>query len=73
VVCILVGLLYLTYSRSAAIGLVGGVGVVCILSLGSIWKKYKIQLAAVICILAVGVGIVAIKMQDLGKAIISRE
>lgn len=65
-------LILYTYSRSAALGFIGWVGIVILFSLREIFRKYKVQFIVTFCIVLLMVGGIFIQYAGNMKAIIQR-
>ncbi|MDD2891450.1 MAG: O-antigen ligase family protein [Candidatus Gracilibacteria bacterium] len=69
---ILLGLVFLTYSRSALIGIVLGCVTLVIFSLGTIWRKYKKESIYIVLLLAVLLGLFYLRYEGTIDRIILR-
>ncbi len=69
---VLMGLLFLTYSRSSLIGLAVGCLILAIFSLKTIWKKYKKESLYVVILLSVVAGFFYIRYEGAIDQIIMR-
>ncbi len=68
----LLGLVLYTYSRSALIGLIFAYVIVLVMTLSSLWRLYRGQLIAVLVILTLLGGSVAVLFSGKAMAIIGR-
>lgn len=71
--CILVGVLLYTYSRSALLGFFGGMGVIVLYFLPTIWKKHKSALFWSIPLLMLLMGAFFLKFENTIHNIVFRE
>ena len=68
----LLGMVFYTYSRSALIGLIFAYMIVLVMTLSFLWRLYRGQLIAVLIILMLLGGSVAILFSDKAIAIVGR-
>lgn len=73
VLCVGVLGLYYTYSRSALLGLVGGVGITVLSLLPILWKKYKLQMSVFFSVILIGIMTVLFLFSDSIRAIFDRQ
>lgn len=69
---VLLGLVFLTYSRSALIGIVLGSLALIVFSLGTIWRKYKKESVYVVVLLAILSGLFYLRYEGTIDRIILR-
>lgn len=71
-IIVLLGLIFLTYSRSSLIGLVVGCLALVVFSLGTIWRKYKKESVYIVLFLALLSGFFYLRYEGTIDKIILR-
>jgi hypothetical protein len=68
----MIALVNYTYSRSAQLGYIGGIGIIVLLSFGYLYRHYKIQMISLIVLFFIGIWVVFLQYGSNLQAIIER-